>query len=142
MENTPNNRINREEMYWQFVDTLSQRSTCPRKKVGAILVRDSRVISMGYNGVLPHINPVYGIDPETGQSRTVHAEANVISFCAKHGIPTEGAWLFISLSPCMKCAELIVQSGIGRIYYKEEYRDNNGLLMIKSYGIECRQYTK
>jgi len=134
-------RISRIDMFFEMVDTNSRRSTCPRHKVGAVLARDNRVIAMGYNGTLPNIDPLEGLN-EDGSSNTVHAEANLISYCAKHGIATKGCTLYISLSPCYKCAELIVQSGIRHIIFKDAYRLTKGIEILKRQGIVCHQHIK
>jgi dCMP deaminase len=131
-----NNRITRDEVFFKTALLFSERSTCPRKKVGAVLVKDKRIIATGYNGVLPGISEKFSLN-EDGSSRTVHAEANIISFCAKHGISTDGAELFITLSPCEKCAELIVQAGITKVRYLEKYRCDKGILLLESLGISC-----
>ena len=127
-------RITREELFVQMTLLISKRSTCPKKKVGAILIKDNRVIAMGYNGVLPNMDHSFGID-EDGVTHTVHAEANIISFCAKEGIPTKDTILMTSLSPCVKCAELIIQSGIKKVVFLESYRIDTGEMLIKN-GIE------
>ncbi|MAO08044.1 MAG: CMP deaminase [Alteromonas sp.] len=134
-----NNRISRENMFIEILQTISKRSTCPRKQVGAILVKENRVIAMGYNGVLPGVKPEEGIDHITGVSKTVHAEANIISFCAKHGIATADSELYITLSPCVKCAELIVQAGINKVNYIEQYRDTSGLELLTKQNIQICQ---
>ena len=126
------NRISRAELYVGMVKLLAKRSMCTRKHVGCILVKDNRIVAMGYNGVLPGQDPEEGLDEE-GNSQTVHAEANVIAFCAKHGIPTEGCNLWITLAPCKKCAELIIQTGISEVYYLEPYRETEGLELLKEY---------
>jgi len=69
----------------------------------------------------------------------LHAEQNVITFCAKNGIPTEGTELFVTLSPCSNCAKLIVQSGIKKVYYNEEYRDTSGIDFLKEVGVEVEK---
>ena len=137
-------RISRENMFIEIAQVVSKRSTCLRKQVGCVLVKDNRVISIGYNGVLPHTDPSEGLD-ENGNSHTVHAEANLIAFCAKNGIPTNNSILFVTLSPCEKCAELIVQSGIKLVYFVEKYRDDTGLKLLIKNKIqvrECQAYTK
>lgn len=128
-------RISREDMYKEILLTIQKRSTCPIKQVGALLVKDKRIIAMGYNGVLPGSNPLEGYDKETGETNTVHAEANIIAFCAKNGIPTEGCELYITLSPCKKCAELIIQSGITRVLYIEGYRDLSSLATLEKHSV-------
>lgn len=115
-------RISRKVLYMSIAKLMSQRSTCTKKHVGAVLVKDKRIIATGYNGVLPNRKPETGLD-EDGTTHTVHAEANLIAFCARYGIETDGCILYISLSPCEKCAELIVQSGIKEVIFEELYRD-------------------
>ena len=132
------NRITREEFYKEAALLISRRSSCLKRPVGAILLIDNRVIAQGYNGVLPGVDPLDGID-EDGITHTVHAEANIIAFCAKHGISTNGATMYITLSPCEKCAELIVQSGIKKVFYIEEYRDLTGIDILLEQGIKVKQ---
>ena len=122
-------RITRNNYFIEIAKITSKRSICPRKQVGAVLVKDGRIIATGYNGVLPkqEHNDAKNLD---GSSATIHAEANLISFCAKEGIPTKGTTLYTTLSPCQKCAELIIQSGIIEVHYVEEYRDIEGLTTL------------
>ena len=134
-------RISRIAMYFEIVEANAKRSLCMRNKVGAILVRDNRVVAMGYNGTLPNVDPSVGLNKD-GSSNTVHAEANLIAYCAKHGIPTNGCSLYISISPCNKCAELIVQAGIDEVIYKEEYRITTGIEILINQEVSCHQYTK
>lgn len=137
MDNTE--RITRTEMYGEIVKTISRRSTCIRKNVGAILVKDKRIVAMGYNGVLPGVDPEYGIDPVTRESKTIHAEANIIAYCAKNGISTNGCKMYITLSPCKKCAELITQSGITEVHYWEKYRCEEGINTLINQKIKVCQ---
>lgn len=133
VEQTPE-RITREELFIEIAQLVSLRSTCNRKRVGAVLVRDKRVVAMGYNGVLPGIDPSKGVDEE-GNSKTVHAEANLIAYCAKNGIRTQNTTLYTTLAPCEKCAELIIQAGIIKVVYIENYRDPAGVELLKSQNI-------
>jgi dCMP deaminase len=128
------NRISRKKYYREAALLISRRSSCLKKKVGAILVKDKRIIAQGYNGLLPGDDHLLELDNE-GVSHTVHAEANVIAFCAKHGISTNGATMYVTLSPCEKCAELIIQAGIIKVEYKEIYRDQTGLYILKKHNI-------
>lgn len=128
-------RISREELYKEAALLISRRSSCLIRPVGAILVKENRIIAQGYNGVLPGVPPEQGVDAD-GVSHTVHAEANLIAFCAKHGIATNGADMYITLSPCEKCAELIVQAGISNVYYLELYRNEIGLDILSNQGIQ------
>lgn len=134
-------RIGRDDMFMSIATIVSRRSECTRKKVGAVLTMDNRIICIGYNGVLPDMDPATGLD-EKGESHTVHAEANIISFCARRGIATEGATLYLTLSPCEKCAELIIQAGIRRVLYISRYRDSVGIDLLNNpkFNISCHQY--
>lgn len=132
-------RIERPEYYMEMAKLTSYRSTCPKKAVGAILVKDGRVIATGYNGVLSGELHSKGIDSQ-GITHTVHAEANIISFCAKEGISTNEAILYTTLSPCEKCAELIIQSGIKEVVYLEPYRDVTGTFKLKNNRVKVQDY--
>ena len=114
-------RISREQLYMDIALLISKRSTCTRRQVGAIAVKDNRTIASGYNGVLPGWDPSTGLDEE-GNSKTVHAEANLIAYSAKQGIALEGSTIYLTLSPCEKCAELLIQSGIKEVVFLEQYR--------------------
>lgn len=131
-------RISRAKYLMKIAAITSERSTCPKKSVGAALALDGRIIATGYNGVLPKANHSEGIDKD-GITHTVHAEANIIAFCAKNGIATDKAILFTTLSPCEKCAELIIQAGIDGVVYLEEYRDRSGLDDLIENGIFVQQ---
>lgn len=139
-------RITREEMLHEIVLSVSKRSTCTRRSVGAIIVRDGRILSMGYNGApsgLPHcldVGCLMNSEPGGGCSRTQHAEANAIAFAARHGIVTSGTHLWTSVSPCLSCAKLIINAGIERVVCIEPYRDDSGLKLLTSAGIQTGMY--
>jgi len=134
-------RISREEMFMNIAKEVSRRSSCSRKHVGAALILDNRIISIGYNGVLPGRPKSEGLDSD-GVSHTVHAEANIIAFCARNGIATLDSILYVTLSPCDKCAELIKQAGIKKVVFSELYRDTRGIEILTENNVECHQYTK
>lgn len=118
-------RISRSDMLIQFCNAAAERSTCLRNQVGAIIARDGRPISVGYNGAAegkPHCAPET-CGPDKPCTNTIHAEANAIAFAARKGIATEGAWLYCTYSPCQKCAELILQAGIKFLVFEHCYRD-------------------
>jgi dCMP deaminase len=103
------------------------RSTCPRKSVGAVIVRDKAVLATGYNGSirgLPHCTEVGCLMENEHCVRTVHAEANAILQAAWHGVRIEGAEIYVTASPCWDCFKLIANSGIRRVRYGEFYRDD------------------
>lgn len=116
-----------------IAEQVATRSTCDRKHIGAVIVRDKTILSTGYNGSLrgaPHCDEI-GHDMENGHCmRTVHAEANAIAQAAKHGIMIDNAELYVTASPCLTCFKLVANAGISVIYYKEFYRDDR----IKRYA--------
>lgn len=132
-----NSRIDRETMFMQITEVVAKRSTCLRARVGAIIIRDNRVVSIGYAGAPSRLDHCLdkGCQVEGGHCiRTVHAEANAIAFAAKAGIPTDGAEMYITHSPCTNCAKLIINSGIRRVTY-QEYR-GDGIELLDQAGIE------
>lgn len=114
------------------------RSTCPRKHVGAVIVRDKSILSTGYNGSIrgaDHCTEA-GCLMEAGHCiRTVHAEANALVQAASHGVRLEGAEIYVTASPCFDCFKLIANAGIRTIYYGEFYRDQRVLAFAEELGI-------
>ena len=133
-------RISRDHLFATIIQAVSQRSTCTRARVGAILVKNNRVISTGYNGSpsgTPHCTEAGCIlNSEGACIRTVHAEANLIAFAAKNGENTDGASLYTTLAPCLDCAKLIVNAGIKKVYFQVPYRNTDGLDLLSDSGIE------
>ena len=133
-------RITRQDMFTDIIKVLAQRSTCDTKRVGALLTRDNRIISTGYNGPprgAPHCDEVgCQKDSEGACIRTVHAEANVIAFAARYGISSEGTTLYTTTAPCFTCAKLIINAGIIEVCYIEEYRLKEGIEVLRENGIE------
>lgn len=130
-------RISRTEMYFDIAKIAAKRSTCNRLQVGAVAVKDKRIIAISYNGALPgrpHCDD-FNCNDTTPCTNTVHAEANLIAYCAKHGLPLDGTILYLTHSPCMKCSELIVQSGIKQVYFLEQYRDSEPLKVLKDMDV-------
>lgn len=139
-----NTRISRNEMYAMILGIVAQRSTCLRSKVGAaLIVKDGRIVSMGYAGApkgAPHcIDVGCEIGPDGGCIRTIHAEANAIAFAARYGISTHMSTLYVTISPCYNCAKLIVNSGIAEVVYLEPYRDKRGVNLLIESKIICHQ---
>ena len=123
----------------------AKNSKCVRKKVGALIVKDNRIISDGYNGT-PH-----GFDNECeyesrGIKRTkqqvLHAESNAITKIAKSTLSCEGSTLYVTMQPCFDCAKLIIQSGIEKVIYDEVYRDTLGVILLQQANIEIIQLCK
>jgi len=116
-----------DEYFLRIAAVVATRSTCNRKQVGCVLVRSRQIISTGYGGSIrgqPHCVDVgCKIDPKTGGCvRTVHAEMNAIAQAARNGVSTADTTAYVTLSPCYWCFKTLVNSGIVRIVYSEEYR--------------------
>jgi dCMP deaminase len=109
----------------QQCDLIASRATCDRKQIGAIIVKNKRIISSGYNGSLPglqHCDDI-GHDMENSHCiRTVHAEVNSIANSARQGVSIEGAIMYCNTMPCWNCFKTIVSAGIVEIVYRDEYR--------------------
>lgn len=115
------------------------RSTCPRKSVGAVIVRSRAVLATGYNGSLKglaHCTEVGCLMENDHCVRTVHAEANAILQAARHGVSIDGADIYVTASPCWNCFKLIVNAGIRRILYGEFYRDGRIHDFAEEAGVE------
>lgn len=136
-------RIGREQMLMEWARITSARSTCARRQVGAVIAVEGRPIATGYAGApshLPHcIDVGCEIGPDGGCMRTVHAEAAAIAFAARKGIATEGSTMYCTLSPCPACAKLILNAGISRVWYLEEYRILDGVEICRSGNIICEK---
>jgi|SaaInlStandDraft_4_1057021.scaffolds.fasta_scaffold24046_2 dCMP deaminase len=132
-------RISLAEMYIDIAQTISKRSTCKRKQVGAVVVKDSSISAYGYNGT-PHgwDNCCEDSENET-KSEVIHAEINAITKMAKSNASIDGSTVYITLSPCFDCAKAIIQSGITTVIYLEEYRDVDPLQFLAEAGVEVRQ---
>jgi len=110
-----------KEYFKEITKITSLRSPCERLKVGCIIVKDNRVISMGYNGFLPGCEHK-SIIRDNHEQATVHAEQNAICDCAKRGVSLEGSTAYITHNPCIICTRLLLASGIKEINYIEEYK--------------------
>ncbi len=123
------------DIYMNLAADLAGRSHCVRAQVGAVLTKDTRIISIGYNGPPPHTHNCDEEWPETGCERdsrgscslALHAEENAILYAVKNGSKIEGATLYTTLSPCIACARLILSSGIAEVYYRHSYAAYKGL---------------
>ena len=124
----------------------ARESSCKRLQVGAVLAVEGRIIMCGYNGTVSGTDNCCEEDPNVPPDQTttkagiLHAEKNVILFCAKKGISLEGATLYVTHSPCQFCAADIAQSGIVRVVYDQFYRDEMGIKELQRYGVEVYQF--
>jgi len=122
--------------YLRMAEEWGKLSYCKRKQVGSLIVKDNTIISDGYNGTPSgYLNDCENEDGDT-QWYVLHAEANAILKVAKSTQSSEGATLYITLSPCKECSKLIIQSGIKRVVYSEKYKDTSGVDFLDEYGID------
>ncbi len=123
----------------ELAQKVATRSTCPRKQVGAVIIKDKNILSTGYNGSLrglPHCTEVGCLIEDDHCVRTIHAEANAIIQAAKHGVEIDGSHIYVTASPCFNCFKLIANSGISKIYFLEFYRDKRITDFADQVGIE------
>ena len=118
----------------------AKNSYCTRRQVGAILVKDRMIISDGYNGTPSGFENVCEDENGVTKPYVLHAEANAITKVARSGNSSEGATLYITDSPCMECAKLIIQSGITRVVYAREYRIIDGVDLLRRAGIQVDKF--
>ncbi len=135
----PKNRVSWKDYFMNIAREVATRSTCDRKHVGAVIVREKTILSTGYNGSikgLPHCDEV-GCEMVDGHCvRTTHAEANAIVQAAKNGIQINQSEIYVTASPCYDCFKLIANAGINVIYYDEFYRDKRIIEKSKEIGIQ------
>lgn len=158
-----------DELFIKIAEEVSERSSCSRIKVGAVLAQDNRIVSIGYNGSIPdgehcdthfyeywrenykeielpyvewieNSTDFFDLHYEWASIHEIHAEQNAILYAAKKGIPVEGSTLYVTYSPCKHCAKAISQSGIKKIIYKRlYYRSTKGLELLEQAGIPCEK---
>lgn len=141
------NRPSWDIYFMQIANTVSGRSTCLRRSVGAVLVKDKRILSTGYNGAprgCRHCEETGCLREQLGIPsgerheicRGSHAEMNAISQAAANGIATEGCWIYCTLAPCPFCAKALINAGCKKVIYGEKYIDKLGLELLQEAGVE------
>lgn len=135
---------------------VAQRSHCVRRQVGAVLVKDTRIISIGFNGPPPNTHNCDEEWPETGCARdnkgscylAIHAEQNAIMYAVKNNASVDGSTLFVTLSPCLPCARIIYSMGIKKVIYLNSYAEYKGLTteegaeFLEKFGVTVTRYPK
>lgn len=114
----------------------SENSYCVRRKVGALIVKDKMIISDGFNGTPSGFPNVCEDDADTTLPYVLHAEANAITKVARSNNSSDGSTLYVTASPCLECAKLIIQSGIRRVVFSELYRITDGIDLLEKAGVE------
>ena len=127
------------QMYMEMAEVAAKNSYATRLKVGAIAVKDHRIVSVGYNGTAPgRDNNCEGSDGLT-KSEVIHAETNLIYKLARDGQSGAGADLFVTHSPCMNCSLAILSVGFRKVWFRNQYRDLSGVEFLRENGIEVDQ---
>lgn len=125
-----------DKRYMRMAGIWAENSYCKRRKVGALIVKDKMIISDGYNGTPSGFENVCEDDNNLTKPYVLHAEANAITKIARSSNNSDGATLYVTTSPCIECAKLIIQAGIKRVVYGDKYRIEDGLLLLRRAGIE------
>ncbi|MBL7930779.1 MAG: dCMP deaminase family protein [Bacteroidia bacterium] len=145
-----------DEIYMELAEKLALRSHCVKAKVGAVLTKDTRIVSLGYNGPPAGTHNCDQEWPETGCARdskgscslALHAEQNAILYATKNNISIQDTTLYVTLSPCIACARVIFTTGIKKVFYKDSYAAFKGLAsdegvdFLRRFGVEVFQYGK
>lgn len=129
-----------DTMYIDIAERISQMSYAKRKKVGGVLVRDNNIISFGWNGMPSGYDNCCENDNNETKPEVLHAELNLFSKLAKSSQASLNSTLYLTLSPCMECAKLIIQSDVSRVVYRDEYRIMNGAYFLHDAGIQIERY--
>ena len=138
---TPHDTAEKQELldkrYMRMAAIWAENSYCQRRKVGAIIVKNSMIISDGFNGTPSGFENICEDDAGVTKPYVLHAEANAITKVARSNNSSDGATLYITASPCMECTKLIIQAGISRVVFHELYRITDGIDLLKRAGVEC-----
>lgn len=131
----------KNDLFIKIAQLVAQQSKSKRLQVGAVLVRDKRILAFGYNGLPSGYTPDV-LEDDLGNTLpdVIHAELNCILNAAKEGIKLEGSTLYVTHSPCRHCAALIKQAGVQDVIYLNEYRDQEGINKLKEYKIKVEKY--
>lgn len=125
-----------DKRYLEMALIWAKNSYCKRRQVGALIVKEKMIISDGYNGTPSGFENICEDENNVTKPYVLHAEANAITKVAKSNNSSENSTLYVTSSPCMECAKLIIQSGIKRVVYCDKYRLSDGIELLKRAGIE------
>jgi len=145
-----------DDIYMELAENLAKRSHCVKAQVGAVLTKDTRIVSLGYNGPPAGTHNCDEVWPKEGCARdskgscslALHAEQNAILYASKNNVSIDGSTLYVTLSPCIACARVIFTTGIRKVYYLHSYADFKGLKsdegvdFLEKFGVEVVRYKK
>ncbi len=149
-------KLSFDDIYMELAENLAKRSHCVKAHVGAVLTKDTRIVSVGYNGPPAGTHNCDEVWPEEGCPRdskgscslALHAEQNAILYASKNNVTIEGATLYVTLSPCISCARVIFTTGIKKVYFLKSYSEFKGLAndegvdFLRKFGVEVVQYKR
>lgn len=130
-----------DSRYLRMARIWSENSYCQRRRVGALIVKDKRIISDGYNGTPSGFENVCEDEGHLTKPYVLHAEANAITKIARSNNNSDGSTLYVTDSPCVECSKLIIQAGIRRVVYAREYRLTDGIELLRRAGIEVEYHS-
>ena len=128
-----------DQRYLKMAEIWAQNSYCKRRQVGALIVKEKMIISDGYNGTPSGFENICEDENNRTKPYVLHAEANAITKVAKSNNSSDGATLYVTSSPCLECSKLIIQAGIKRVVFTENYRLEDGINLLKRANIEVEQ---
>lgn len=128
-----------DQSYLEMASVWAKNSYCKRRQVGALLVKDKMIISDGYNGTPSGFENFCEDENGVTKPYVLHAEANAITKVAKSGNSSLGATLYVTAAPCLECSKLIIQAGINRVVYRDDYRLTDGVDLLRAAGIEVEK---
>jgi dCMP deaminase len=133
-----------DEYFMNIARAVASRSTCERRNVGALIVKDKRILATGYNGApagLRHCDHTGGADMRDGHcARSTHAEQNAIVQAAKYGTPIDRSTVYCTDQPCLTCAKLLANAGVKRVVFDGDYPDDLAVAIFAEAGIECVKF--
>ena len=134
--NVDKKQLELDKRYIRMASIWAENSYCIRRKVGALIVKDKMIISDGYNGTPSGFENICEDENNLTKPYVLHAEANAITKIARSNNSSDGSTMYVTASPCIECAKLIIQAGIKRVVYSEHYRLEDGIELLERAGIE------
>jgi dCMP deaminase len=145
MSQTSSQRPPWDDYFMDITFQVAKRGTCDRARVGAIIVRDRRILTTGYNGSpagLPHCDEIGHLMIAGHCMRTLHAEQNAIIQAALHGIGLAGGAIYVTHQPCLTCAKMIINAGLKRVVYAGHYPDENAVAFLREAGVAFEHWER
>lgn len=143
MSGVSHTRPSWDDYFMGITFQVAQRGTCDRARVGAIIVKDRRILTTGYNGApagLPHCDEIGHLMINGHCMRTLHAEQNAIIQAALHGVSVAGGTIYVTHQPCLTCAKMIINAGIKRVVYAGHYPDENSVAFLEAAGVALEHW--